>query len=233
MTKLSVVIPAYNEEKRIESTLKKCLDYLNSQRYDFELIVVDDGSSDKTAAIVKKFKQVKLVNYGANQGKGHAVKIGILNSTGDYVLFCDADLSTPIEEVGKLLKFIKDYDVVIASRALKESNVKTKFYRRLLGRGFAFIVNLFAVSGVKDTQCGFKLFKNQASKKIFVKQLISGWAFDVEVLFLARKFGYKIKEVPVRWMHFDHAGVNPTGSTFRMLREIFKIRINSLLGKYK
>ncbi len=231
MKKLSVIIPCYNEEKRIEDTLKKCADYLKRKKYNFELIVVDDGSADNTRKVVGKFKEVKLLSYGSNQGKGHAVKVGVLNSSGDYILFCDADLSTPIEETEKLMKYVQKYDIVIASRALKNSDVEAKFYRKLLGRVFAFFVNLLAVPGIKDTQCGFKLFKREAAFGIFKRQKIKGWAFDVEALFLGRKSGYKIKEVPVRWKHFDHSGVNPSLQSFRMFCEILKIRFNYLFRR--
>ena len=186
MAKLSVIIPAYNEGKRIGKTLDRCISYLK-KKYDSEIIVVDDGSTDDTKKIVKKFKNVKLITYGTNQGKGHAVKVGVLNSSGDYILFCDADLSTPIEEAEKLMEYIKKYDVVVASRALKNSEVETKIYRKLLGRVFAFFVNLFAVPEIKDTQCGFKLFRRKCAFDIFNKQKIKGWAFDVEVLFLGKK----------------------------------------------
>lgn len=233
MAKLSIVIPAYNEEKRIGETLKRNLNYLKSKRYDFEVIVVNDGSSDKTSEIVKRFKNVRLISYDTNQGKGHAVKVGVLNANGDYILFCDADLSTSMEEVEKLLRFIKEYDVIIASRAVKGSQVKSKAHRKFLGRVFAFLVNILAVPRVKDTQCGFKLFKKRAAREIFSRQKIKGWAFDVETLFLARKLGYKIKEIGVRWQHFDHKDVGPTWHSFRMLVEVLAIRLNYILGKYK
>lgn len=232
MVILSIIIPAYNEEKRIDNTLRKCLKYLKSKKCNFEMIVVNDGSKDNTVKIVRKFRNVKLIDNKINHGKGFVVRQGMLKARGDYVLFCDADLSTPIEEVDNLMKYTKDYDVIIASRAVKESRVKTLQYRKLLGRVFAFFVNLLIVWGISDTQCGFKLFSKETAKKIFRKQTINGWAFDVEVLFLARKFGYKIKEVGVRWEHFDHKDVTPTGQSLKMLKEVLKIRWNSITGRY-
>ena len=155
-----------------------------------------------------------------------------MNAKGNYVLFTDADLSTPIEELDKLMKYVDNYDVVIASRALKDSKIKALKHRKLLGRVFAFFVNMLAVRGIQDTQCGFKLFTINAAKKIFSKQIINGWAFDVEVLFLARKLNYKIKEVGVRWQHFHHKDVAPTGQSLKMLKEVLKVRLNSMTGKY-
>ena len=233
MAKISVVVPAYDEEKRIGKTLEIILKYLKSRKYNFEMIVINDGSKDNTKKVVEKFKKVKLISYFPNHGKGYAVRKGILESKGDYVLFCDADLSTPIEELDDFMKYIKNYDIVIASRALKESRIKALKHRKLLGRIFAFFVKLLAVRGIQDTQCGFKLFSKEASKKIFSKQTINGWAFDVEVLFIARKLGYKIKEVGVKWQHFNHKDVTPTKHSFKMLKEVLKVRGNSIIGKYK
>lgn len=236
MVKLSIIIPCYNEEKRIGSTLDTWLAYLKSKKWSFEIIVVNDGSKDNTEEVVKNFNEIKLLAHKPNYGKGYAVRRGILEANGEYILFCDADLSTPVEEIENLIKYVKNYEVVIASRALKESKVKALQSRKLLGRSFNFLVNLFAVPGIKDTQCGFKLFRRDAAKKIFSKQLINGWAFDVEVLFLAKKLGFKIKEVPIRWQHFEHdeAGtISPPRQVFKMFREILGIRWNSITGKYK
>ncbi len=232
MVKLSIIIPAYNEGKRIENTLKTWLAYLKKNKWNFELIVVDDGSKDNTFIIVKKFKNVKLISYKPNHGKGHAVRTGVLASKGDYVLFCDADLSTPVEELGNLFPYLNNYEIVIASRALKESRVKTLFIRKFLGRIFNFIVGILMSFYIKDTQCGFKLFRKEAAKEIFNKQIINGWAFDVEILFLAKKLDYKTKEVPIKWQHFEHEGVTPARQTIKMFKEVLKIRLNSLLGKY-
>ena len=142
MVNLSIIIPAYNEQNRIASRLEECLRYFRKQKYSFEIIVVNDGSTDKTIDVVKKFKDIKLVNYFPNHGKGYAVRTGVLKAKGKYILFSDADMSTPIEELGKLIGFIRDYDLVIASRALKESKVNTLGYRKFLGRIFNLFVNL-------------------------------------------------------------------------------------------
>jgi dolichyl-phosphate beta-glucosyltransferase len=237
MIHLSVVIPAYNEEKRIEKTLVEVLNYFKEQEYTYEIIVVNDGSKDKTEQIIKKYsfknKKLKLISYKPNHGKGYAVRTGILASKGEFILFSDADLSTPIQETERLLEAAKYCDVVIASRSVKESKIKTVFYRRLMGLVFVMFVKILAVPGINDTQCGFKMFRKAAALKLFNQQKIDGWAFDVEVLYLARKYGYKIQELGVKWQHFEHENVNPVLQSFKMFREIAKIRINDLKGIYK
>jgi dolichyl-phosphate beta-glucosyltransferase len=195
---ISIVIPAYNEEKRIGSTLSNISEYMRSRKDDYEILVVDDGSKDNTKSVVfdhmKKDKKIKYIANPGNKGKGYAVRNGMLNSTMDFVLFSDADLSTPIEELGRFLQYTDEFDVIIASRNMKESNVvKQPIHRRLPGKIFPLFVNLLAVRGIKDTQCGFKLFSRDAANKIDHLQHLHGFAFDVEVLFIARKLGYKIK----------------------------------------
>ena len=235
--KISLIIPAYNEEKLITSSIKHILSYMKKKKYDFELIVVDDGSKDKTVQKVNaiKDKHLKLITYSPNQGKGYAVKKGMTTAKGDLLLFLDADLATPIEEIGVFLPLMKDYDIAIGSRALKESNVKVHqpFYREFIGKTFNKIVQLLAVWGIKDTQCGFKLFTKKAANIIFKRQRISGWAFDVELLFIARKHGLKIKEHPVTWINVENTRVNPIKSSFQMFCEIIKININHIRGYYR
>ncbi len=232
MEKISIVIPVYNEEKRIGKTLERCLEYLKSKKYNFEIIVVNDGSTDNTEEVVRKFKNIKIISYKPNHGKGYAVKKGMLSAKMDYVLFSDADLSTPIEELEKLMKYKRYYDIIIASRTLKESKAKSLKSRKFLGRIFSFLVKLLALREVSDTQCGFKLFKKEAARKIFKKQTINGWSFDVEILFIAKKVGYKIKEVGVKWKHFDHQEVTPARQSLKMLIEVLKIRWDYITGKY-
>jgi dolichyl-phosphate beta-glucosyltransferase len=227
--KLSVVIPVYNEERRIKDSLDKINKYLKNKNY--EIIVVDDGSTDKTREIVQKFKNIIITKKRKNKGKGYSVKQGMLMAKGEYVLFLDADLSTPIEELGEFLKLIKKYDVVIGSRAIKGSKVKTSWYRKLLGRIGNFFISILAVKNIKDTQCGFKLFRKEAAKKIFEKQTINGWGFDFEILHIAQKLGFSIKEQPVNWTLGKESKVKLTDYP-KTLIELFKIWINELKGMY-
>lgn len=234
--RLSIVIPAYNEEFRIEKTINKILAYLNSKQWDFEIIVVDDGSTDRTYEIVSEFKndKIKSLKNNKNVGKGGTVKRGVLASQSSWILFTDADLSTPIEELEKFLKF-QDYDVLIGSRALKESNILAHqpFYRELSGKIFNLFVKLLVIRNIHDTQCGFKLFKRSAAQKIFKKQTLNGFGFDVEDLYIAKKEGYKIKEVPVSWFNSKDTKVKFLKNSFEMLIDLFKIRLNDFRGVYK
>jgi len=234
--KISLVIPAYNEEKLIVSSIKKVLTYMLKNKYNFEVIVVDDGSKDKTKEKVRsiKDKHVKLLSYKPNKGKGHAVKTGMLAAKGDLLLFLDADLSTPIEEIEKFIPLTKKYDVVIASRALKESKIKVHqpFYREFIGKVFNKMVQLLAVWGIKDTQCGFKMFTRKAANMIFKRQRIYGWAFDVELLFIAKKYRLKIKEMPVTWINEGDSRVSPIKSSIQMFIQILKINLNNIKGYY-
>jgi len=234
--KISLVIPAYNEEKLIVSSIKNILTYMIKNKYNFEVIVVDDGSKDKTKEKVRsiKDKHVKLLSYKPNKGKGHAVKTGMLAAKGDLLLFLDADLSTPIEEIEKVIPQIKTYDVVIASRALKESKIKVHqpFYRELIGKVFNKMVQLLAVWGIKDTQCGFKMFTRKAANIIFKRQRIYGWAFDVELLFIAKKYHLKIKEMPVTWINEGDSRVSPIKSSIQMFLQILRINLNNIRGYY-
>lgn len=231
---ISIVIPAYNEESRIGDSLKKIIDYFSKRKEKYEIIVVNDGSKDKTVDVVKKFKKVKLINNSTNKGKGFAVKNGVSHAKGDYILFSDADLSTPIQEFEKLISQINKYDVVIGSRRMKGANIKKKqpFHRRFLGKGFGFVVQLLAVWGIDDTQCGFKLFKKEIAKRVFNKQTINGWAFDVEILFITKKLGYKIKEVPVIWIDSAEQSKLKSSDAIPMFIELLKIRFNWIRGKY-
>lgn len=233
---ISIVFPAYNEAKRIESTIVKVNSFLKKHFKEYEIIVVDDCSSDNTSTIVSRFDHVRVLCNKKNMGKGYSVKKGIMNAKYSLVLFSDSDLATPIEELEKFLKYIDDgYDIVIASRNLKGSDIKVKqpFYRQLMGKTFPFFVNLIAVGGFKDTQCGFKLFKTPAAKRIFSLQKLNGFSFDVEILFIAKKLGYKIKEAPVVWIDKAGSKVSPLKHSIKMFLDLFRIRLNSVFGRYR
>jgi dolichyl-phosphate beta-glucosyltransferase len=236
--RLSIVIPAYNEEKRIRPSLKRIIDYSKKHFKDYEILVVDDCSKDSTNKIVSKYKQdkVRVLRNEHNRGKGYSVKRGMIEAKYPLVLFSDSDLATPIEEVSKFIGFIEEgYEIVIASRNLRGSDVRARqpWYRQKIGKMFPLFVNLIALRGFKDTQCGFKLFKTDVARKIVKFQTFDRFCFDVELLFIAKKAGYKIKEAPVVW--FDKAGskVNFLKDGFNMLIDLFRIRYNNLIGKYE
>jgi len=238
---LSVVIPAHDEGDRIGPTLERVLEYLGRQDYAFEIIVVDDVSQDETAEVVARFQRrdgrLRLVQRTANPGKGAAVQAGMLVAHGRRVLFSDADLSTPIEESEKLLVAIEreGYDAAIGSRGLPQSDLRVRqpWYREAMGRTFNLMVRAVAVHGIKDTQCGFKLFRGEVVQDLFRRQTIMGFAFDVEILFLALKRGLRVKEVPVTWINSPRSKVDPIRDSLRMMRDMVGIRIKSLLGLYR
>lgn len=237
---LSVIIPCYNEEELVEKTIRRVAEYLRSKGYGYEIIAVDDGSRDSTVAIIKglmkSMPHLKLLENVKNRGKGHSVRRGFLEAEGSFVCFSDADLSTPIEEVEKLLGWLnKGFDIAIGSRSLGESKVEVhqKKWRELMGKTFNLFVRVAAISGFKDTQCGFKCFKRNAAKDIFSRQRIDGFSFDVEALYIGLKFGYRIKEVPVRWINRFESRVNPLIHPLQMVRDMLKIRVWDMQGRYK
>jgi dolichyl-phosphate beta-glucosyltransferase len=225
---LSLIIPAYNEESRIEASLEKALEYLNKQSYSWELLVIDDGSKDNTVNLVKKFpKPVDCLIQPNNLGKGAAVRRGMLDSSGQYRIFTDADFSTPIYEVTKILKNLEiGFDICIGSRAIDKSLVKEHqpFYREFMGKTFNKIVQTLLFKGIKDTQCGFKGFSEKAVQTIFPKAKINGFSFDVEILYLAQEAGLKVAQEPVEWYNDNRSKVNPIFDSTRMFVELFKIR---------
>ena len=234
---ISVIIPAYNEEQRIGPSLKAIITYLNNHFDEYEVIIVDDGSNDKTNEIISMYKDnnLRIIRNEVNKGKGYSVKIGILNARYPLVLFTDSDLATPMEELNGFIGHIRnDYDIVIASRNLKSSDTKNKqpLYRQIMGKTFPKIVNLILSGGFKDTQCGFKLFKTDIAKKICQLQTIERFSFDVEILFIAKKMGYRIKEASVVWIDKEGSTVRAFKDGFEMLIDLFKIQYNNLRGKY-
>lgn len=236
---ISIVIPAYNEARRIAPTLEKVQSYLDNTGLTYEIIVVDDGSTDNTAEVVKEFCQRRsswsLLANGANRGKGYSVRRGMLEASGDYILFSDADLSTPIEEMDSLLKQVKDgFDIAIGIRGVPGAAlyVPQPFYREWAGAAFTFTISLVTGLRVADTQCGFKCYRASVAKHIFQKQMISGFSFDVENLYLAKKYGYKVKEVPVEWVNDPNSRLRLFRDATMMFADLVKIRINNLKGKY-
>ncbi|MEK7554560.1 MAG: dolichyl-phosphate beta-glucosyltransferase [Patescibacteria group bacterium] len=233
MEQLSVVIPAWNEELRIGDTVRKISDYLVGKEFLFEIIVADDGSTDQTREIAERAGKSVRVLILPHRGKGNAVREGMLAASGDLILVTDADLSTPIEEIERFLQI--DASVVIASRALPTSiiPVHQPRYREIGGKLLNIAVRLVVLPGIKDTQCGFKLFQAKAAKEIFRRQTIPGFGFDIEILFIARRFGYQVIELPVRWTNDDRTKVHPFQSGITILVDLFRIRLNSLRGKYQ
>lgn len=227
---ISVIIPIYNEEKRFSKTISRVTDFLSKQNYQSEIIVVNDGSTDKTADLVKsfilKYPIITLINYSQNKGKGYAVKKGVLSAKGEKRLFMDIDGSTSISEISKLLPYFDcGYDVVIGSRRVPGANIISdqSRWRLFLGWLFRNIVNLIFPLGITDSQNGFKIFSAKSANEIFNKQTINGWAFDVEILYLAQKSGYKIKEVPISWTNDKESKVTLKG-VVKMLWEVIRIR---------
>jgi dolichyl-phosphate beta-glucosyltransferase len=228
---LSLVVPAYNEQNRIRDTLSKIAQYLNTTDWSYEIIAVDDGSTDNTYNLMveaaNELDNLRIVSYHPNRGKGYAVRQGVLASRGSYVAFSDADLSTPIDELSKLFAAIeKGYDIAIGSRTVKgaEIMVHQPLYRELGGKALNVIIRLLAVPGIRDTQCGFKLFTGEAARRIFELCFINGWSFDVEVLYIARRLGYRIAEIPVRWSHAEDSKIKPFRAGLQLLWDIVRIR---------
>ena len=234
---LSIVIPAYNEEKRLSNTLNKISTFLDKQDYSAEIVVVENGSSDRTLELANEFK--KQVSYlrvfhEDQNGKGRAVKRGMLEAKGDYRFICDADLSMPIEEVNNFIPpVLEDVEISIASREAPGAvRYNEPEYRHFVGRVFNTLVRILALPGLHDSQCGFKCVRGDIAEEIFPFIKIYGWAFDVEMLFIARKRGYKIQEVPIPWYYQDQSKINVLSDSFKMLTDLLQIRWNSVRGLY-
>ena len=235
----SIVIPAYNESARLPATLDRILDHIRELNWSTEVLVVNDGSRDDTAQIVRTYAErhpvVRLIENPGNRGKGYSVRNGMLHAMGEVLLFSDADLSSPIEETDKLFAAITaGADVAIGSRWLRsELQIhRQPFHRQLFGRIFNVALRLILGLHFQDTQCGFKAFTRPAAQAIFPLQHIERWGFDPEILFLARKFGFKVVEIPVAWAHSEGTLLNPLRDGIRMFFELLKIRWYSISGKY-
>jgi len=237
---LTVIIPAYNEERRLPKTLDAILAYLNARPERAEIIVVDDGSSDSTveivSAYVRKFPDLLLVSNGSNRGKGYSVRHGMLEARGEISLFTDADLSTPIAEADKLIKALREtgYDGAIGSRAVDRSliEVHQSLLREQAGIFFNRLVRWIMGIGFSDTQCGFKAFRTQRARIIFEQQRIERFGFDPEILFLAKRHGLRVAEIPVRWSHDEGTKVNVAADGMLMFFELLMIRWNGIRGRY-
>lgn len=229
---LSIIIPAYNEQARLAITLSKINSYCDLQDYHYEVIVVDDGSIDNTVevaltSLLNKTGRLRVLKNHENRGKGHSVKKGIMESSGDYVLFSDADLSTPIEEMKKLFSALNEkYDIAIGSRSITGAQIKVHqpFYREYMGKFFNKLVQVFALKGIIDTQCGFKLFKGNVARDIAARMQIDGFAFDVEMLYLARLRGSRIKETPITWINSPQSKVDPIRDSLSMFLDVLSIK---------
>jgi glycosyltransferase involved in cell wall biosynthesis len=236
----SFIIPAYNESERLTVSLPKVLDYVSRNQLPGEIIVVNDGSSDDTAGIVRRFAAsnpvVRLLENPGNRGKGYSVRNGMLHATGDVMLFTDADLSSPIGEASKLFAALEQgADVAIGSRWLRAElqTERQPWYRQLYGRLFNLALRLVLGLKYRDTQCGFKAFTRSAVQTIFTRQRIERWGFDPELLFLADKFKVKTVEVPVAWAHDHRSKISPLRDGIKMGLEVLKVRWNDLQGLYK
>jgi glycosyltransferase involved in cell wall biosynthesis len=236
---LSIVIPAYNEEFRLPATLERLAEYLPTLGLQTEVLIVDDGSRDRTAVVAASFAAkisgLRVLSNGTNRGKGYSVRHGMLESVGELVLFTDADLSAPIEESDKLISALKNgFDVAIGSRALNRSLISTHEspFREFAGIIFNKIVRVVLWLPFVDTQCGFKAFRRERCRIIFELQRIEGFGFDPELLYLARHYGLRAIEIPVRWGHSPDTKVSMLRDSFKMFIDIFVIRSNALSGKY-
>jgi len=241
---ISIIIPAYNEEKRILPTLEKVYNYFSRvQNMDFEIIVVDDGSKDNTEKVVRNFakdksERVKFIKHNVNKGKGATVKTGMMEAKGEYILFSDADLSTPIEEFEKFYDYAKkNFDVITGTRRVKKAKIikRQPFLRRFFGTGFIYLVKILfpSLSNITDFTCGFKLFKGKSAKRIFRLQKINRWGFDVEILLISKILKLKIVQVPIVWKDLRRSKVNLKKDIIRSFSDLIKIKKMEIMGYYK
>jgi dolichyl-phosphate beta-glucosyltransferase len=234
---LSLIFPAYNEELRLPETLKQVSNFTSRQSYPLEVIVIENGSTDKTFQIAQSFK----TNYpnlqvlqNSQRGKGRAVRQGILAAHGEYRFMCDVDLSMPVDEINRFLPpTLQGYDIAIASREAPGAiRYEEPYYRHFVGRIYNGLIRFLALPGLQDTQCGFKCFNGRAAEDLFPRQTLSGWSFDVEILFIARLLGYRVIEIPIHWYYNPHSKISVVRDSFKMGLDLLTIRLNALRGVY-
>jgi len=234
---LSIIIPAHNEESRLPRTLGQVFAFLEKQSYSSEVIVVENGSLDRTLELAREFAtrhSNMIVIHEEKRGKGNAVRCGMLEAHGEYHFICDADLSMPIDEVRKFLPpMVNDFDLAIASREAPGAiRYNEPSYRHWGGRAINLAIRLLILPGLNDTQCGFKCFRADVTEDLFIQQTLMGWSFDIEILFLARRKHLRIKEIPIQWYFDADSKVNAVRDALRMIGDIFRIHINSWRGRY-
>lgn len=235
---ISIIIPVFNEQKRLEASMDRIFSFIGKNPSKYEVIVVDDGSNDSTHKLLLSLQEkyhIRIMTHKKNLGKGEAIKTGVNSASGDLVIFTDIDLSVPIEFIETFVNLLtEDTDVLIGTRVAKDSKIERKqfFLREFLGGGFTIFANLFLGVGVSDFTCGFKLFRKRAAQTVFARQMIKRWAFDAESLYLAKKYGFSIKEVPVRWQHNKGSKVKFPQDIIETFVNLLQIRFNDLMGKY-
>jgi dolichyl-phosphate beta-glucosyltransferase len=234
---LSIIIPAYNEENRLPNTLGQLLAFLDKQPFHSEILVVENGSQDRTLEIARsyaeRYPQLKVFQLN-ERGKGRAVRLGMLQASGEYCFMCDADLSMPVDQISNFIPpVLADFDVAIGSREKKGAvRYNEPSYRHLIGRVFNTMIRTMALPGLNDTQCGFKCFRAPVARHLFQAQTLPGWSFDVEVLFIARQHGYRVVEVPIQWYFNPESKIRVVEDSSRMAIDLVRIRLNALRGVY-
>jgi dolichyl-phosphate beta-glucosyltransferase len=233
---LSIVIPAHNEANRLPDTLEQLFAFLKKQTFTFEVLIIENGSSDSTLEIAQRFAEQhpELHILQSAKGKGAAVKHGMLAANGEYRFMCDADLSMPVDEIAKFIPpTLNNFDIAIASREAKGAvRYNEPRYRHLGGRVINFLIQLFILPGLNDTQCGFKCFSAKVVEDIYNLQTLNGWSFDIELLYIARRHKYRVREIPIHWVHHPETKVSAIRDAIRMIQDIFRIHANARRGMY-
>ncbi|MCE9644637.1 MAG: glycosyltransferase family 2 protein [Chloroflexi bacterium] len=234
---LSIIIPAYNEESRLSRTLERIFAFLDSQAYSSEVLVIENGSSDRTLELAREFAARNpnlIVIHEEQRGKGNAVRRGMLEAHGEYRFICDADLSMPIEEVNKFFPPVLDhFDLAIGSREAPGAiRYNEPFYRHWGGRAINLVIRMLILPGLEDTQCGFKCFRAEVAENLFRRQTLTGWSFDIELLYIARRQKLRIVEIPIQWYFGADSKVSAVRDALRMIGDIFRIHGNALRGRY-